>query len=256
MTRLESFDGVSIAYGLAGPDDGGSAVLLHHGFASTAYVNWVRPGLVTALADAGRRVVALDARGHGAADHPHDPAAYAGAAMARDVTVLIGHLGLICIDMAGYSMGAIVAIKAALSDERVRSIFLGGVGTAQLAGRESVSARAVAEALEAPDAAAVKDGAARSFRHFAEATKQDRLALAAVQRAGRALSLDEVGALRVPTVVVNGERDTLAEDPFSIAKLIEGARAFVVPGDHLSAVLSAEFRDILVSWANLRGGAP
>ena len=54
---------VEIAY----LDEGeGEPIVLVHGFASNKEVNWVQPGWVTTLTRAGRRVIALDNRGHGA----------------------------------------------------------------------------------------------------------------------------------------------------------------------------------------------
>ena len=47
-------------------EGGGEPIVLVHGFASTKEVNWVLPGWVTTLTRAGRRVIALDNRGHGA----------------------------------------------------------------------------------------------------------------------------------------------------------------------------------------------
>ena len=52
-------------------DEGeGKPILLIHGFASNARTNWVNPGWVDTLVKAGRRVIALDNRGHGASDKP------------------------------------------------------------------------------------------------------------------------------------------------------------------------------------------
>src|ERR1039458_3796179 len=61
------------------------AVILAHGFAADHRINWVVPGVVDALVAAGRRVLAPDARGHGRSAKPHDPAAPAGEATARDL---------------------------------------------------------------------------------------------------------------------------------------------------------------------------
>jgi pimeloyl-ACP methyl ester carboxylesterase len=245
---FSSFDGLVISYLLAGEEEASSAVLLHHGFASTAEINWVRPGIVQALAEAGRRVVALDARGHGHSEHPHEVARYSGGAMARDVEALIDHLGLEAVDIAGYSMGAFVTMAVATRDQRVRSAFLGGVGLGQIELRESGKTRRIAEALETDDPGSISDRSARAFRSFADATGQDRLALAAIQRADSFGEGGVASRLSLPTLVVNGKDDTLAGDPAALAARIEKARSEVVPGDHMSAVTKEGFRALLVEW--------
>ena len=52
-------------------------VLLVHGFASSFERNWREPGWADLLAESGRQVIGIDLLGHGSADKPHDPAAYA-----------------------------------------------------------------------------------------------------------------------------------------------------------------------------------
>src|SRR4051812_50128438 len=52
-------------------------VLLVHGFASSFDRNWREPGWADLLSEAGRQVIGIDLLGHGSADKPHDPAAYA-----------------------------------------------------------------------------------------------------------------------------------------------------------------------------------
>ena len=110
--RHFAHDGVEIAF----LDEGeGEPIVLVHGFASNAQVNWVYPGWVATLTKAGRRVIALDNRGHGASSKLYDPAAYHSAIMAEDVRALLDHVGVGVADVLGYSMGARIAAFLALA---------------------------------------------------------------------------------------------------------------------------------------------
>src|SRR5258708_14160450 len=84
----------------------GDPIVVVHGFASNKEVNWVQPGWVSTLTRDGRRVVALDNRGHGQSTKLYDPADYHTDIMAADVAALIEHLVLGRVDIMGYSMGA------------------------------------------------------------------------------------------------------------------------------------------------------
>ncbi len=76
MDYFTSFDGLKIAYMVWGAPGALPPVFLHHGFIANGTLNWVRPGIVASLTDAGRQVIAIDARGHGDSDKPHDSAFY------------------------------------------------------------------------------------------------------------------------------------------------------------------------------------
>ena len=52
-------------------------VVLVHGFATSSARTWGDNGWLDLLADAGREVIPIGPLGHGEADKPHDPAAYA-----------------------------------------------------------------------------------------------------------------------------------------------------------------------------------
>ena len=225
---------VDIAY----LDEGeGEPIVLVHGFASTKEVNWVQPGWVATLTRAGRRVIALDNRGHGASAKLYDPAAYHGAIMAEDVRALLDHLEIARADVMGYSMGArITAFLAFAHAARVRSAILGGLGIKLVDGVGLPEDIAVA--LEAPALEDVSDPTGRMFRAFADQTGSDRRALAACIRGSRqVLTRDQVARIATPVLVAVGTNDPIAGSAQALAALIPGARALDIPGrDHMLAV--------------------
>lgn len=219
-------------------DEGaGDPIVLVHGFASTKEVNWVEPGWVAALKGDGRRVIALDNRGHGHSSKPHALADYHIDKMAGDVVALMDHLGIGRADLMGYSMGGRIAgFVTVRHPERVRSTVLGGIGIKLVDGAGLTEA--IATALEAPSLADVQDRLGRSFRMFADRTKSDRQALAACMRGSRqVLTHTEAGAIRTPVLIAVGTKDDIAGSPQELAKLIPGARLLDIPGrDHMLAV--------------------
>jgi len=54
--------------------------------------------------------VALDCRGHGKSDKPHEPEQY-GIEMVNDITRLMGHLQISKAHIVGYSMGGAIVMK-------------------------------------------------------------------------------------------------------------------------------------------------
>jgi pimeloyl-ACP methyl ester carboxylesterase len=244
MERFSSFDGVELAYQLAGQ---GRPVVLLHGFAADSERNWVRPGVVTALEAAGRQTVLLDARGHGRSEKPHEPAAYAAGAMARDVLCLLEHLRLENVDVCGYSMGARTAMTLAASGDRMRSAVFGGVG--RRLGSRAMAERAptIGAGLLATDTGSIDDPVARAFRQFADSTGADLAALSAFQRSG-AFPRTDLSTISVPTLVIAGADDRLAGSPHELAERIPGAEVRVVSGDHLSAVFDPAFAEAIVDF--------
>jgi pimeloyl-ACP methyl ester carboxylesterase len=239
---MQSFqhDGVEIAF----LDEGeGEPIVLVHGFASTAHVNWVYPGWVATLTKVGRRVIALDNRGHGNSSKLYDPAAYHSAHMAEDVGALLEHLDLPRVDMMGYSMGArITAFFARAHSTRLRRAVFGGLGIHLVDGVGLPES--IAEALEAPSLTDVRDPAGLTFRAFAEQTKSDLRALAACIRGSRqTLTREEVAAIRTPVLVAVGTEDKVAGSARELAAILPSGRAFDIPRrDHMLAVGDRSFK--------------
>lgn len=123
---------VEIAY----LDEGeGDPIVLVHGFASTKNVNWVYPSWTSVLTKAGRRVIALDNRGHGDSSKLYDQEDYHIGTMAGDVRALMDHLNIERADVMGYSMGGrITAYLGQRDPERLRSAIIAGVGMGLIEG--------------------------------------------------------------------------------------------------------------------------
>jgi pimeloyl-ACP methyl ester carboxylesterase len=237
---------VEIAY----LDEGeGDPIVLVHGFASSKNVNWIYPTWVSDLRKDGRRVIALDNRGHGQSDKPHDPRAYSSDIMAEDVRRLMDHLAIERADVMGYSMGARITAHLALGHpHRVRSALLGGLGIHLVEGVGLPLG--IADAMEAPSVDVLTDPMQRLFRAFAEQTGSDLTALAACIRGSRqTLTREQVGSIRLPVLVSVGTKDDVAGDPHALADLIPGAEAFAIPGrDHNLAVGDRTHKEAVLAF--------
>lgn len=240
--RFTTADGFAHAwYELGG--DAGPAIILQHGFSANTLSEWVDCGIAAALARNGRRVIGLDALGHGASDKPHEARHYGEARMARDITTLADHLGLESFDLLGYSMGAIVALLVALEDRRLRRLVIGGVGEAvvDLGGVDTrvLDNRVLAEGLRARDVSSYPD-LVRNFRAGVLERGGDLLAHAAQADAVHAtpMPLERIG---VPTLLIAGVDDPLARHPERLVAAIPVGRLALVPGDHVGARLDPAF---------------
>jgi pimeloyl-ACP methyl ester carboxylesterase len=245
---MATFDhhGVRLAY-----DDIGSGppIVLLHGFASSRKRNWQEVRWYDTLVNAGRRVVALDGRGHGESGKPREPDAYAVGAMVGDVVALLDHLGVQRTAVMGYSMGARLAagllVRAAA---RVTCAILAGAGRGLVGARRD--AEAIARVLDADDAATITHPAGKAFRQFAEQGRNDLKALAACMRGlQHVVEPQELAHVRVPVLIVAGARDDMVGDPRELAALIPGAQVVVIPGrDHLSTVGDRRYKEAVLQF--------
>jgi pimeloyl-ACP methyl ester carboxylesterase len=248
--RFASWDGIEIAYQTWGEETALPPVVLHHGFVADARANWVATGVVDALTAAGRRIVAPDARGHGRSEKPHDPARYGESSMARDLAVLLDTIGAPQVDLVGYSMGAIVALIFSSSDQRVRRLVVGGVGSGVVecggVDRRAVSNESIIEALSVEDPSMLPEQA-RAFRLLADALEGDREALVAqarsVHRGG--VALDRISA---PTLILAGADDPMAVRPQVLADAIADAELRILSGNHVEALGDPRFARSIVDF--------
>jgi pimeloyl-ACP methyl ester carboxylesterase len=202
-------NGVRIRY----VDQGsGQPVVLIHGYTGSI-AGWVETGVLPNL-EKDYRVIALDCRGHGKSDKPHDPQSY-GIQMGQDVVRLLDHLNIARAHIVGYSMGAGITAKLLTTNpDRFLTATLGGA-----AGRQNWTAQdeaaAEAEAVELEQGMPFRSLILRlaptdqpkPTDEVIQARSQqllrgnDRLALAALVRSRGEQTVSEVqmAAVQVPT---------------------------------------------------------
>jgi pimeloyl-ACP methyl ester carboxylesterase len=232
----------------------GPPVLLIHGFASNAKVNWVDTGWVKALDAAGYMAITFDNRGHGRSGKLYESRFYGGELMAEDARRLLEHLGLPRAAVIGYSMGArIAAVLTMQHPSFVSAAVFGGLAANMIAGLERTEE--IATLLEADRPQQAVDPEIGAYRNFAEQTGSDLKALAACIRASRAvISLRALGAINVPVLIVAGSQDKTAGPVQPLVDAIPGARGLVLPGrDHMKAVGDRMFKEETVRFLDSIG---
>lgn len=244
-------DGFEIAFIDQPPVNGGKGepVLLIHGFASSYLVNWISPGWVKTLTEAGYRVIALDNRGHGRSTKSYNPAAYTPSEMATDAAALLDHLGIEKAHVFGYSMGARISAFLALEHpEKIATLILGGLGYGMVDGVGDWDP--IADALVAPDPEAITHPRGKMFRTFADQTRSDRQALAACIATSRELvSEAQMTTITAPVLVGVGTKDDIAGSAQRLAALLPNGEAFDIEGrDHMLAVGDRTFKARVIEF--------
>jgi pimeloyl-ACP methyl ester carboxylesterase len=246
VAKFSSFDGTKLSYEI---DGDGTPVLFLHGFVADSFINWVRPGVIDKVTAAGFKAIQLDQRGHGMSEKPHEPEAYADGAMMKDAQALLDHLELDRVFAVGYSMGAMNTLRLLVEGEsRIRAAVLGGIGGASIdAHARTGGTELLADAMLAEDKSTITNTFAKSFRDFADLTKGDRKAFAAMQRQPR-VPFGDVGTVAVPVLVLVGDNDPMIGNAADLAAKMPNARAVVVGGSHLNVVNNPEFHRELIAF--------
>jgi len=233
-TQLIDVKGTSFAYREFGAPSAIPLVFLHH---LTATLDDWDPAVLDGLA-ATRRVIIFDNRGVGRSGGVTPDSV---AAMARDAAAFLDAKGLKQVDLLGYSLGGFVAqLLAVTRPALVRRLILAGTGPA---GGEGISD------VEAVLTGAMQKGAAqgrhpKSFLFFSPTSSSQRAGQEFLTRlAARKQDLDtaasketiqaqvkaiavwgspssakevDLGAIRQPALVVNGNHDIMVPTSNSI----------------------------------------
>jgi pimeloyl-ACP methyl ester carboxylesterase len=223
---------------------------LVHGFGASRAITWSNTNWYQTVLRAGRRLVAMDCRGHGQSGKRYDAASYDEGLMAQDVLSVLDSLGLESADLMGYSMGGFLAIRL-MHDfpDRVRRVVLAGVGETYFRySRER--AEIIAQGLLAADPLTVTDPEALAFRTFCERAGNDLKALAAcILRPRRVFQPAELARLAHPVLVVCGELDDTSGPAAPLSDALAHGRAVTVPRrNHHSTVGDRVYKDAVLAF--------
>lgn len=239
----------------------GLPVMLVHGLAASAGLNWASTGAVTVLSR-HFRVIAFDNRGHGRSGKPHDTASY-GIETVNDVARLMDHLGIEKAHIAGYSMGGFITLKFAVTHaDRVLSFAPCASGWLRDPTDEIRFFERVADALDAGQgihpllkrlhpSSSFPTRLQRLFINTLVRTFNDTKALAAMLRASSQLSVEEsaLAANKLPALAIVGGDDPMRPFAEEMAQVTATMRLEVLTGaDHLTTLHRPEFLGRLVRF--------
>lgn len=239
-------DGIKIHYMEMGS---GVPVIFIHGYTGSAEGNWFSNGVAEATAKT-HWAIAIDCRGHGQSDKPHDPKMY-GPAMSRDVIELMDHLGIEKAHLHGYSMGGgIVTQILAKHPERVITATYGGSGV-----RET-DPEWIAK-LE-PDTDETDPAEAEASQTLRAAPHRDSEALAALRQypwgEGERYNID-LTKVTVPVLSLCGEYDSPNARLTRMKRELKDFEYLILPGkSHLTAIMAGyipdEYAETFVEFIN------
>lgn len=252
----EYFDsnGVRIHYTVEGK---GEPVILVHGLAANADLNWRLPG-VTAALRRDFQVIMLDCRGHGLSESPEDPEAY-GMELGADVIRLMDHLGIEKAHMAGYSMGGFILLKLLETHpERFLSAAICSAGWKrpdddrplpnpyQAPPREAALRGTMnASVMPAQVFFAEKRGPIHAVRNWVGDRINNRTALKALKKSSVLVAIPEE-TLRnntVPAICFIGDRDGFLPYAKDLHRVMAHFEFVLLPGaNHLTAPIQPAFR--------------
>lgn len=240
---IPGFDGTPLAVHRMGA---GRPLVLLHGLFSSAEMNWIKWGHAATIAEAGFEVIMPDLRVHGASGKPHDPAAYPGDVLAKDLAALVAALGLVDYDLGGFSLGSRTSVRAVIGGLTPKRLVLGGMGLEGLAGWTGRQAFFI-DAIDRFDSVRQGDPAYYTVQ-FMKSMKIDRVAARLLLGTMTDTDPAALAAITMPTLVVCGDEDRDNGSPDKLAAALPNAVHAVIPGTHMGCVTKPELGRRIRDW--------
>jgi len=231
-------------------------VVLIHGFSGSLESGWVETGVLPNLAT-DYRVIALDCRGFGQSDKPHDPKSY-GIEMSQDVVRLLDHLNIPRAHIVGHSMGAGITAQLLTTnpDRFLTATLSGAAGRQQWTTQDADAAEAEAVEFEqgiafrsvilrtAPSDQPKPTDEAIQARSQQLLARNDRLAMAAVvrSRGEQTFSAVQMAAVQVPTLGLIGSADANLAAMKQLPSVLPTLKVVVIEGATHSGTLGVTRR--------------
>jgi pimeloyl-ACP methyl ester carboxylesterase len=248
---FQTSDGSKIHYLEAGNRNApGTPVVLIHGYTGNARGNWFLNGVADALASR-HWVIAIDCRGHGQSEKPHEAAKY-GPHMASDVIELMDHLKIDKAHVHGYSMGGMITAQLlATCPERFVTAAFGGSGVPEV---DAKWKKTVPTDKPGPD-----PQEAEASEKLSANPDRDSKALAAVRaypwKSGERTKID-LTQIKIPVLAINGEFDGPNAKTHRMQRELAHFQSVVLPGkSHLTAIMAGyippEYTTTLVAFIDV-----
>lgn len=221
-------------------------VVLVHGWGGCFRDTWQKPGIDALLGDIERTVMGVDLLGHGDADKPHDPEAYAQMGQWL-LQRLAAHQAP--FDAVGFSLGALTVLDALLaSPSTFGRVVLAGIGDGVFSKETSGRNSRIVEALEGRSG--TEDTFAQMFVQYANQPGNDPVALTAIMKrpARPPLTPEQLGAIDNEVLVVIGDQDFTYPAERLASSFPNGRLVVLKNTDHFATTESFAFIDALLEF--------
>jgi pimeloyl-ACP methyl ester carboxylesterase len=219
----------------------GPPVVLNHWSLGTLE-GWRTNGFIDRLS-ANYTVIALDVRGHGKSDKPHDLAAYVLENRVGDIVAILDDMGIEKTHFYGYSMGGWIGYgMAAHARQRLRSLAIGGAHPYEqsMAGLRDLLAVGVQDGAQAFIELMKVTDPDWTRTHETQWMTADFAAQYAVAQ-DRSSQEDILSTIECPCLILAGSEDGLCEDAERATAQIANARFVALPGlDHGGALARSD----------------